>query len=130
MSASSRYLRGRLAGAPEALRAKIVPRLVGADRPGLVPDEADLVLVVDVYHHLEDRADWLRALLAGMKPGAELVIVDFKKGDFSDAPPEELRLAPGVIAEELKAAGFVDLKLDEALLPRQYLVRARTPSAP
>jgi SAM-dependent methyltransferase len=119
------YLRGRVSGSP--LRDKLVLRLVGTDRPGLVPEEADVVLVVDVYHHVEDRAAWLRALLAGMRPGGELVIVDFKPGDFPDAPPPSMRIPSEIVAHDLETAGFDKPRIDETTLPRQYVVRARGP---
>ena len=124
------YLRGRASMLPAALREKLVFRRVGTERPGLVPEEADVVLVVNVYHHVDERLDWLRALVAGMKPGGELVIVDYKAGELEDAPPAELRVASAKVIEELTAAGFQLVSVDDALLPRQYVVRARTPLAP
>jgi SAM-dependent methyltransferase len=124
------YVRGRVSTMAPPLREKLVLRLVGPERPGLVPEEADLALAIDLYPHVEERADWLRALAAGLRPNGEVVIVDWKAGDFPDAPPAEERVSATTVIEELKAAGFTDARLDEALLPRQFIVRARVAPTP
>lgn len=119
------YLRGRMSALPDGVRARIEPRKIESTSPGLAPEEADLALVVDVYHHIDDRVTYLRRLEAGLKRDGELVIVDFKPGDFGDAPPESLRVPSTQVVAELEAAGFVTPTVDLSLLPRQYIVRAR-----
>lgn len=103
----------------------LATRLLAYDSPGLAQQEADRVLMVDVYHHLERRVDYLRQLREGLKPDGELMIVDFKKVPTPEGPPVDMRLEAAQIESELAAAGFKDITTDSALLPYQYLIRAR-----
>lgn len=86
--------------------------------------DVDRVLVVDVWHHLGDRAAYARKLAAALRPGGLVAIVDFKL-DTAHGPPREHRLAPQVIIDELAAAGL-PAKV-EAELPEQYIVIGRKP---
>jgi len=90
--------------------------LGGADRSNL-PEPVDLVLVVDTYHHIPNRAAYFTALKAHLTPGARLAIIDFRKGAPS-GPPEEFRLTPDQISAELGQAGF-SLQASHDFLPRQ-----------
>lgn len=101
-------------------------RLGRPDDPGLRPAEADLVLMVDTWHHVDGRVAWARRLLEGVKPGGRLVIVDFKPGELPVGPPEDHRIPEEKVVAELTEAGWVDAgSLD--LLPYQFVRVARKP---
>ena len=106
-------------------RPAVEARRTKPDSPGLKPNEADIVLIVDTWHHLEDRVNYLKKLRKGLRPGGILVIVDFKKEQTPEGPPLELRLAPGEIGSELRAAGYTVESSDEKTLPYQYIIKAR-----
>ncbi len=103
---------------------KLVTRKLPFDSPSLAPEEVDMVLLVDVYHHLEDRPAYFRKVKAGLKPGGRVVIIDFKKKDLPVGPPASMKLAPTEIQAELKAAGFERQTVDDAMLPYQYIITA------
>lgn len=92
------------------------------DDPQLAPGSVDRVLVVDVWHHLGDRAAYAKRLAAALKPGGRIAVVDFKL-DATMGPPKQMRLAPDAIIADLKAAGL-DAKV-ELELREQYVVVAR-----
>lgn len=94
------------------------------DSPGLKKAEADVVLIVDTYHHIEDRVKYLRKLRKGLRKDGALVIVDFKKEKTPQGPPLELRLAEKEVESELKAAGFTLATTDRSTLPYQYIIKA------
>jgi ubiquinone/menaquinone biosynthesis C-methylase UbiE len=118
------YMKDR--AAKEAL-PQMVAQQVPADDPQLPAAGVDLVLVVDTWHHLDDRLHYLVKLAAGLKPGGHLAIVDFKKGDFPVGPPDAHKLPPDAVAKELETAGWSVVSRDEALLPYQYVLVASPP---
>lgn len=100
----------------------LTARRATADDAGLAPGSVDRVLVVDVWHHLDDRVAYARSLARALRPGGKLVIVDFSL-DAQRGPPRQHRLAPEAIISDLRAAGF-DAKLSSTTLPDQYIVTA------
>ena len=90
-----------------------------------LPEKADLVVLVDVYHHIEQRERYFRALAASLKPGGRVAVIDFRM-DSPSGPPKSARVAPERVKAELAAAGYA-LAEEHGFLPRQYfLVFTRT----
>jgi ubiquinone/menaquinone biosynthesis C-methylase UbiE len=109
----------------EKTGGNIETRLTAPDAPGLKPGEADVVLIVDTLHHIENRTHYLKKLKAVLGQVGLLVIVDFKKQNPPPGPPIELRLAPEQVESELKSAGFALVSTNRDLLPYQYIIKAR-----
>jgi 2-polyprenyl-3-methyl-5-hydroxy-6-metoxy-1,4-benzoquinol methylase len=105
--------------------ANVETRITAPDSPGLKPGEADVVLIVDTFHHIENRVEYLKKLKGTLNKGGVLVIVDFKKEKTPPGPPVELRLAQESVESELKSAGFTVVSTDRALLPYQYIIKAK-----
>ena len=89
------------------------------DDPKL-PQKADLALLVDVYHHIEDRERYFRKLAASLKPGGRIAVIDFRM-DSPDGPPKAARIAPERVKAELKSAGY-ELAQEHSFLPNQYFL--------
>lgn len=85
-----------------------------------LPEEVDLVLLVDVYHHIEDRAAYFRRLRDSLRPGGRVAIIDFRL-DSPEGPPRAARIAPDAVKAEMTAAGYA-LAADHPFLPRQYFL--------
>lgn len=116
-----RYLGER--AAREGL-SPLKPVLASASSANL-PEAVDLVLVVDTYHHIGDRAAYFSRLAQSLRPGGRLVIVDFTE-QSPIGPPAQHRIGAARVAEELREAGFVQTAAHD-LLPYQYfLVFERT----
>ena len=97
----------------------------GPDGPNL-PAPVDTVLIVDTFHHIPQRVAYFRQLKSSIKPGGQLVIVDFRK-DAPSGPPVEFRFTPEQISDELKQAGFT-LAAQHDFLPRQHMLVYRAAS--
>jgi ubiquinone/menaquinone biosynthesis C-methylase UbiE len=110
------YLRQR--AAKEGLK-NVTPVQATADR-SMLPQPVDLVLIVDTYHHIPNRAAYFRELKKSMKPGARLAIIDFKR-DAPEGPPVEFRFTPQQVETELAPAGFHVVARHD-FLPRQYFL--------
>jgi SAM-dependent methyltransferase len=97
--------------------ANLVPVQAHTDAANL-PEPVDLVLVVDTYHHIDDRTRYFAALQSSLRPGGRLVIIDFK-ADSPNGPPAQHRIPPERVTQELAAAGYALAETIE-FLPRQY----------
>jgi SAM-dependent methyltransferase len=93
-----------------------------ADDPRL-PAKVDMILLVDVYHHIEDRPRYFRRLRLSLRPGGRIAIVDFKL-DSPEGPPRAARVAPEAVIAEMKAAGYA-LAAEHSFLPYQYFLVLR-----
>ena len=85
-----------------------------------LPEKVDLVLLVDVYHHIDDRDAYFGKLSRSLKPGGRLAIIDFTL-DSSMGPPPRARIAPEQVKRELGGAGYA-LAEEVELLPNQYFL--------
>jgi predicted methyltransferase len=85
-----------------------------------LPEKADLVLLVDVYHHIDKRDAYFRRLGESLKPGGRLAIIDFSL-DSPRGPPKAGRVAPERVKAELKSAGYQVVQ-EHAFLPNQYFI--------
>jgi SAM-dependent methyltransferase len=104
----------------------LVPVAAKADDPKL-PQKVDLVLLVDVYHHIENRERYFRKLGDSLKQHGRVAVIDFRM-DSPDGPPKGARIAPDRVKTELKRAGY-ELVQEHGFLPNQYFLvfeRART----
>jgi SAM-dependent methyltransferase len=93
-----------------------------AGKPGdpHLPEKADLVVLVDVYHHVEGREGYFRSLQKSLRPGGRVAVIDFHM-DSPVGPPRSARVAPDAVKVEMKSAGYV-LAQEHAFLPNQYFL--------
>ena len=110
---------------PDSLANRFDARMTTPRSSGLEYEEADIVFIANTYTYLGDRASYLEDLLPCLKPGGELMIIDFKKKQTEIGPPMENRLALGQVEQELTQAGFEILESDDTSLSFQYIIRAK-----
>lgn len=117
-----RYLGAR---AKRESLANLQPVQGKPDDPAL-PEAVDLVLLVDVYHHIEDRARYFRKLAGSLRPDGRIAIIDFRT-DSPQGPPRAARVAPEIVKAEMKAAGYSSVD-EHGFLPYQYFLIFRPAS--
>jgi SAM-dependent methyltransferase len=94
------------------------PVLASANSPNL-PEAVDVALIVDTYHHIDDRVAYFSRLKTSLRPGGRLAIVDFKT-DAPEGPPSALRIPPERVIAELEQAGYALVAKHD--FPRQYFL--------
>ena len=107
----------------ERARREKLPNLVSvAGRPddARLPAKVDLVLMVDVYHHISDREGYFGKLRGSLKPGARVAIIDFRES-AKEGPPKSERVAPARVKTELAKAGYA-LAKEHDFLPNQFFL--------
>jgi len=97
-----------------------VVALAGAPDDPRLPEKADLILMVDVFHHIDERSRYFRKLTGYLKPGGRIVIIDFTL-ESPEGPPPPARIAPERVVAELKGAGYT-LAKQHRFLPNQYFL--------
>jgi ubiquinone/menaquinone biosynthesis C-methylase UbiE len=88
----------------------------GAAQTNLPDACCDAIFMRLVYHHFGDPAAMNTSLLRSLKPGGRLAVLDFVPTSKVSAPPgkrsegDSHGVTPATVIEELKAAGFVDVR--------------------
>ena len=95
----------------------------------LPPGSVDVVFTCDTYHHFEYPLATLASLYAALRPGGELVIVDFEKieGVSRDFVFGHVRLDKAETIAEVESAGFEFVGESEVGLSENYFARFRRP---
>jgi cyclopropane fatty-acyl-phospholipid synthase-like methyltransferase len=99
---------------------KNITAVTGAPGDPRLPEKVDLIIMVDVFHHVEDRDRYFRRLRDSLKPGGRIAIIDFRM-DSPDGPPKSARIEPDRVKTELKGAGYA-LVQEHVFLPNQYFL--------
>jgi ubiquinone/menaquinone biosynthesis C-methylase UbiE len=115
--------------AREAGLANVESRKVPFDDPQLAPGSVDRVLIVNTWHHIDQRVEYTRKLARALKPSGEVWIVDFTL-DAKRGPPAKHRLTAQQVVSELEQGSLVAEVVEPESLPEQYLVRGRLRPAP
>ena len=76
--------------------------------------------MVDVYHHVDDRARYFSDLIASLKPDGRVAIIDFRP-DSPVGPPKPARVAADRVIAEMSSAGY-RLAQEYRFLPNQYFL--------
>ena len=78
----------------DAAGAKNVQTILGAfTDPRLPAPDVDVAFMHDVFHHVEDRAGYVKALAKYLKPAGRIVVIDYKP---ENSPHRDDAEAPGL----------------------------------
>lgn len=100
------------------------------DGPLLADSSVDRIFICETWHHIENHAEYLALLKKTLKPGGQVIIIDFQKKPMPVGPPAEMRVAREDVVREFEQNGF-RLAKEHTFLPYQYfLVFALAPPGP
>ncbi len=105
-----------------------VKTILGTEKSVELPEASiDLAFICDVYHHFEFPMASLASLHRAIKPGGQLVLIDFKRipGESSDFILGHVRAGQEVFEAEVIAAGFEKIDEVKDLLQENYFVKFR-----
>ena len=99
--------------------SRIVPVLSTEQRLSLPENTIDMMLLVDVYHEFSYPYEMALSMLAALKPGGKLVLVEFRSEDPTVPIKTIHKMSEVQAIKEFKAAGFIfDKNIDN--LPWQH----------
>lgn len=112
---------------PVELQDRLVIRKATADDPKLAENEVDIVLLVNTYSYIKDRATYFKRLQKSIRKGGTILVIDFKKEDTPFGPKVEDRVDIKEVEKELAEDGYYIVMKDETSLEYQYILKAVRP---
>ena len=96
-----------------------------SDDVNLPPHSLDLAYICDVYHHFEFPQKTMRSIWAALKPGGQVVLIDFHRieGKSSEWTLSHVRAGQEVFCQEIIDSGFQQVEAKQDLLKESYFVR-------
>jgi len=125
---AAEFVRGIEQRVREAGLANVVG-IVNTQHSTLLPAASvDLVFLADTYHHFEYPADMLGSIHAALRPGGELVVIDFRREPGVSTPwvMHHVRAGRDQVIGEIELAGFRFTR-EEPLLRGNFFLRFRKP---
>lgn len=95
--------------------------LADADDPLLPDASVDRFVVVDTWHHIGEPKHYLGLMKRMLKPGGQVVMIDFQKRELPFGPPLEMKIAREDLIRQMEEAGF-RLQQEHTFLPYQYFL--------
>ena len=81
----------------------------------------DAVILVDVYHEIEDRVPLLANIAKALKPQGRIGVVDFRLEGSGPGPAADERVSPDIIVKDAQSAGLRLIR-QEPFLQYQYFL--------
>jgi len=99
----------------------VVTVLADPGDPLLRDASVDWFVIVDTWHHIEDREGYLRHIERMLRPGGHVVHIDFQKRELPVGPPVSEKIARDDLVRQMAAAGY-HLDREPTFLPYQYFL--------
>jgi cyclopropane fatty-acyl-phospholipid synthase-like methyltransferase len=87
----------------------------------LLPRAVDRFVIVDVWHHIDDQAKYLALMKEHLRPGGQVVMIDFHKRDLPVGPPPAMKISREDLIAQMQAHGFT-MAREHTFLPYQYFM--------
>ncbi|WP_163340388.1 class I SAM-dependent methyltransferase [Desulfopila sp. IMCC35008] len=100
---------------------EIIPVQTTENSVPLDDNTADLVFMINLHHELDDPSRSLTESYRLLKPGGKICILDWKKEEMTEGPPEKIRCHPEHVNEQLDKSGFKIIQISKEL-PKHFLV--------
>lgn len=118
-------LDGMLAMVGEAATAEglanVRPLLMEPSHVPLPDAGADLIIMAQVHHELDDAPALLEECRRLLIPGGRLAIIDWKDEDNAVCPPGGRRVPEAVLARQMYEAGFIDIESHNIYIYHNFL---------
>lgn len=99
----------------------VVSILADPDDPLLPDHSVNRFFFSESWHHIENQKKYLSLMKRMLKPGGEIVMVDFHKRDLPVGPPMQMRIAREDLMKQMESNGFRLVK-EHTFLPYQYFL--------
>ena len=105
----------------ELKATNVVSILADPDDPLLPEGSVDRFFFSDSWHHIDNQTTYLSLMKKMLKPGGEIVMIDFHKTDLPVGPPMQMKIAREDLIKQMESNGFRLMK-EHTFLPYQYFL--------
>lgn len=92
------------------------------DKLNIEDNSADIIFLVNVYHHISDRVNYFAHANEKLKENGKIVLIDFYKKNLPIGPPKHHKISRETVEKELIDAGYNNLDVNTELLEYQYII--------
>jgi arsenite methyltransferase len=110
----NRYIRDK--------KVKNVTTILSApDDPLLQDASINRFFICNTWHHVQNRPQYIALMKKILKPGGQVIVLDYKKEQLPVGPPPEMKMAREEVIREMEGNGF-KLAKEHTFLPYQYFL--------
>ncbi len=99
----------------------VVTVLSAPDDPLLMDASINRFFICNTWHHVENRTQYIALMKKILKPGGQIIVIDYQKKELPVGPPPEMKLAREDAIREMESGGFKLVK-EHTFLPYQYFL--------
>ena len=99
----------------------VVTILADPDDPLLPDASVNRFFICDVWHHVDNQAKYLSLMKKMLKPGGEVIMIDFHKKELPVGPPMKMKIAREDLIKQMESNGYRVIK-EHTFLPYQYFL--------
>jgi ubiquinone/menaquinone biosynthesis C-methylase UbiE len=100
----------------------VKPLLGTTTDPKLPPASCDTMILVDVYHEFDFPYEMIHRMIAGLKKGGRIVIVEYRKEDPAVPIKEVHKMSEAQVKKEMTAHPRLEYIETIGVLPRQHII--------
>lgn len=100
----------------------VVTVLSAPDDPLLMSRSIDRFFICETWHHIQDQTQYLALMKKMLKPGGQVIMIDFQKKDLPVGPPNEMKIAREDVIKQMQANGFRLAKENTFLQYHYFLI--------
>ena len=99
----------------------VVTVLSAPDDPLLMDNSVDRFFICNTWHHIENRSQYLALMKKMLRPGGQIIDIDYHKKELPVGPPLEMKIAREDVVRLMESYGF-KLAQEHHFLPYQYFL--------
>jgi ubiquinone/menaquinone biosynthesis C-methylase UbiE len=99
----------------------VVTVLAAPDDPLLADASVDRFFICDTWHHIGNQTQYLALMKKMLRPGGQVIMIEFHKKELPVGPPVEMKIARENLVRQMETNGF-KLAKEHTFLPYQYFL--------
>ena len=99
----------------------VVTVLSAAEDPLLADNSIDRFFICNTWHHVSQQPQYIQLMKKMLRPGGQIIIVDYFKKPLPVGPPPEMKMARNDVVKQMEQGGL-KLTKEHTFLPYQYFL--------